>query len=75
MSVHIGPDARIERERFVQQQDAGRLISACAMASRCCIPPDICAGSRCRLSPRPTAASIAAASAARRGGARRTAAR
>lgn len=35
----------IQRSRgFIAQQKAGILISALAMAQRCCCPPDSCAG-------------------------------
>jgi hypothetical protein len=43
--LHLAAGAGIERtEGLVHQQDPGSVISACAMATRCCMPPDSCSG-------------------------------
>jgi hypothetical protein len=41
----LSGDFRVERcGRFIKQQDLGSIISARAMATRCCWPPERCSG-------------------------------
>ena len=45
--LHFLPEASIERAKWLVQQQHGRLTTkARASATRCCWPPDSCAGMR-----------------------------
>ena len=47
LELQLAAQAQVQRaERLVEQQRLGRLTSARASATRCCWPPDICAGLR-----------------------------